>query len=703
MSDDGAAGLVAAIVAAVPAWLELERRHRGHAAVVSRRDAWQALTGATEEGLFARHSLLMRAAGAVVRRICGGDEEVGFAGWPEEVGGAGLVAEVQGAVDGFAWDRVEHDVLREVYMAVLAAEVRKRGGEYYTPDWLAVRMVEQVVTRPLEQVVMDPSCGSGTFLFHAVRRVLAAADAAGMSAAEGVARAEGRVIGMDVHPVAVALARATVAAALGEARVRAARLDASGEAVIGAGEGAGGEATSRVGRVAMDGVRLPRVRCGDAIGWDGVEATSCADVLLGNPPWLAYRFMPAEMQAAFHRLCVMHGLWVGGTVSTHQDLAGLFVVRAVRRYLREGGRFAFVMPGAVLDRGQFAGLRGQRDAGLKIEECWDLRRVRPHPFPVGAAVIFNERSGSGGEAGLRVSEVWSGRPPAGLVRTTVGANDGLVIEEGRSPYHASFRQGATLVPRMLVMVERSNAGRVRSLRSGYEKRPWRGLASLEGEVEAGCLRPVLLGEHVMPYGLLGSALAVLPDAEGERGPGFVRWWGEAESLWLRHRSSEKLSLYGQLNYQQKLAGQSPGAALRVVYTKSGMHLAAAKLTDARAVVDHTLYWAAVGSEAEADFLIAILNAAVVTRMVRPLMAFGKDERHIDKQVWRLPIPRYDPGCALHGRLVAAGRAAAAELVGWRTDGRCVAVRREVRGYLAGSAVGRAIEGLVEAVLAQGSC
>src|SRR5207244_3901449 len=50
----------------------------------------------------------------------------------------------------------------------------------------------------------------------------------------------------------------------------------------------------------------------------------------------------------------------GAKVATHQDLSGLFLVRAVERYLKAGGRFAFVMPNAAVDRGQYSGLRTGR-------------------------------------------------------------------------------------------------------------------------------------------------------------------------------------------------------------------------------------------------------------------------------------------------------------------------------------------------------
>ncbi|HKR52598.1 MAG TPA: N-6 DNA methylase, partial [Pseudonocardiaceae bacterium] len=81
----------------------------------------------------------------------------------------------------FDWTNVEHDVLKVLYESVIGSETRKQLGEYYTPDWLAEQVVSTAVTDPLNQRVLDPACGSGTFLFHAVRRYLNAAAAAGIS------------------------------------------------------------------------------------------------------------------------------------------------------------------------------------------------------------------------------------------------------------------------------------------------------------------------------------------------------------------------------------------------------------------------------------------------------------------------------------------------------------------------------------------
>ena len=120
----------------------------------------------------------------------------------------------------FDFSEPRHDVLKILYESVIDPGTRHDLGEYYTPDWLASQMVESVVDDPLHQTVLDPACGSGTFLFWAIRRVLDAEEAAGSTLQESILSAVNRVFGIDLHPVAVALARVTVLLAIGRNRLR---------------------------------------------------------------------------------------------------------------------------------------------------------------------------------------------------------------------------------------------------------------------------------------------------------------------------------------------------------------------------------------------------------------------------------------------------------------------------------------------------
>ena len=138
-----------------------------------------------------------------------------------------------------------------------------------------------------------------------------------------------------------------------------------------------------------------------------------------------------------------------------------------------------------------------------------------------------------------------------------------------SPYAPRFAQGATVVPRVLFMVESrqatalgTGAGRkaVRSQRSATEKRPWSDLPALDGVVESGFIRPLYLGDNVLPFRLLPPRLAVIPwdgkklldgsDDQLDDYPGLADWWRQAEQIWNAHRSSDRLTLLGQLDYRR---------------------------------------------------------------------------------------------------------------------------------------------------------
>ncbi len=828
--------------------LQLYNRHAEHPAVRMKRLLWaRLLTTALgtqfedRDDLFVEHTYLVNTAEIIAHALVGFDlaaihpmsllsgqkfEESGIAGvveadffdWVAHVpGGDAFVRSLARRVGRFRWDEVGGDVLKILYESVITAPTRKRLGEYYTPDWLAERIVAEAVATPLDSRVLDPSCGSGTFLFHAARRYLAAAEAAGTPLANALAGLTSHVLGMDLHPVAVTLARVTYLLAIGRERLthpdrgpiqvpvylgdavqwrrEAKDLFVKDHLVIETDDRAQLfeselkfpesllEDPARFNQLVENMAKLasnrkpgstPPTLSGlyqrlavppdarptlDATfqtlcdlhddgrdhiwsyyvrnlarPWWLAQPANRVDVLVGNPPWLAYRFMTETMQAAFRDYSDERGLWHGAKVATHQDLSGLFLVRAVERYLKVGGRFAFVMPNAAVDRGQFAGLRDGRyknphakdPVAIAFDPAWDLRRIRPHFFPRGAAVLFGARADEPTPMPTQIV-AWSGRVPeqnAGwdAVKDTLASQPGRAqpsSDEPTSPWAERFRQGATIVPRLLFFVTRQKAGplgmpagkaAVRSLQRNNDKKPWKDLPALEGIVETEFLRPVLLGESVLPFRVAETFEAVLPrDREGlmdgqsdrlDAHEGLAAWWRRAEAVWEANRSSDRLSLMQQLDYHSKFEQQFPIQHERIVYNASGMHLVAARLSDRRAVIEHALYWATAATTAEAHYLCAILNTATFTDLARPFMSYGKDERHFDKHIWQLPVPLYDPANDLHARLAARGAEleAAVAAIPIPPGRHFAAVRRDFRAFLADHEAARDAEALAEELL-----
>jgi hypothetical protein len=231
----------------------LYEAHRNLPTVQLKRALWarllttaQGTSFADTNELFVEHTLLVIVAEIVAHAVVGfGDQvrtlapatllsgalfeqaqiggvvEEDFFDWVTEVpDGETFVRSLARRLAVFSWDAVEHDVMKVLYESVIAAAERHSLGEYYTPDWLAEEIVRASIDEPLDLRALDPACGSGTFLFHAVRHYLVAADAAGLSNAEAIVGVTGHVLGLDVHPVAVTLARVTYLLAIGRERIQ---------------------------------------------------------------------------------------------------------------------------------------------------------------------------------------------------------------------------------------------------------------------------------------------------------------------------------------------------------------------------------------------------------------------------------------------------------------------------------------------------
>ena len=432
-----------------------------HPDVRLKRDLWARLLervyGASvdNDDLFFQHTYLTVVAKTIATHVLGIDlpepgdllagrrfQESGVAGVVESdffdwlltaTGGAELVRRIALQAARFRLRDVESDVLKGLYESLIDPEQRHDLGEYYTPDWLAARMCEHTIEDPLEQRVLDPACGSGTFLFHAVRGLLAAADHAGLDNRAAIERCCGQVLGVDVHPVAVQIARVTFLLALGEERLRdhppiaipvylgdslqwntrgflaerevlievpgddrllefpfaVARDPSLFDSVIArmldlSEQGAEPDALrtwlerehdipqSEVDTLTATYEQLRALKSeGRNHIWGFVarnlvrpvwlsQPEQRADIVIGNPPWLSYRYMSRGIQQRFREECRQRGIWVGGRVANIQDLSAYFFARCAELYLKADGTIAFVMPYAALSRPQFGAFRRRR-------------------------------------------------------------------------------------------------------------------------------------------------------------------------------------------------------------------------------------------------------------------------------------------------------------------------------------------------------
>ncbi len=731
--------------------------------------------------------------------------------------------------------RINEDLLKELYQGLVDPETRHDLGEFYTPDWLAHLTLEQAGYRG-EGSVLDPACGSGTFLFTAIQM----ARAHGKTGKELADYAQANIMGVDVHPLAVTTARVNYALALARDLPRRQRgvvipvymadallreevrktstpikivvsteernvvprggrkpkkepaevAFAIPSAVARAPEAlddilktlcdyaqqpgdiepllAGFRAYLGTHRHGSDPlaaaqwqsnlklmVKLVRARR-DTI-WGFILRNAYRpiylsdrrfDFVVGNPPWLAYRYIQDERyQAQVKDLCFAYRLLEKSQVNlfTVMDTSSLFFEFCYDRYVKPEGMLAFVMPKSVL-RGAKQHAAFQRmgfTCGL------DLEKVKPL-FKVPACVLARrKREGEVRPAGIPMQQVRGELPERNMPWATAGELLALsagsyspLPEAAVSPYWSSLKAGASIFPRCFWFVEPAAAdgvGVVDPAKPYLEtaeatqkdaKAPWKGM-HFGGTVEADFLYATLLGRDLLPFGYLTLELIVLPltvvsdtgmiglltqrDAVSRGYLGLAEWLRGAETAWqAKKKPTSDRTIYQRLDYQRTLSTQTLTGCHKMLYNTSGTHLAACVVDTTSPLTvggldvhgfaaDMVTYYREFQDESEAHYLCAVLNSSTVNLAIKPHQTGGQwGERHVTRLPFEvLPIPVYDPENPAHHELAAISlecHATVAHIAPQMANGAIGRQRQEIRRMLQPGL--QRLDGLVRRLLAE---
>lgn len=106
----------------------------------------------------------------------------------------------------YDFSSVDEDVFRLLYEEIIDADTRHSIGEFYTPRWLAQFITSRVVLTG-EDVVLDPACGSGTFLVESLRHRAEIREKSGKLNRGDLADLVDQTWGFDINPLAVLLSR----------------------------------------------------------------------------------------------------------------------------------------------------------------------------------------------------------------------------------------------------------------------------------------------------------------------------------------------------------------------------------------------------------------------------------------------------------------------------------------------------------------
>ncbi len=257
-------------------------------------------------------------------------------------------------------------LLGRVHEALLQPDERQRAGAHYTPRSLAAGLIgwatQDGATLPGDSIVCDPAVGGGAFL-------LAAADLLAARGHDPVDIVRTALWGIDLDPVAVAVADA----ALSHWAWRRGRRPA----------------------VAGDHLQVGDALADTSFLSGAPDHQSAFDLVVGNPPFqgqLAHATARSSAQAAALRSRI------GQAVLGYTDSAALFLVAGCR-LARPGGRVALLQPMSFFAARDASRARSQILEGARLDGVWtggakqfaaDVRvgaivlHVDPQPDPAGA-------------------------------------------------------------------------------------------------------------------------------------------------------------------------------------------------------------------------------------------------------------------------------------------------------------------------------
>lgn len=594
----------------------------------------------------------------------------------------------------FAQPEICADLLKPLYQQLLPGSMRQALGEFYTPDWLAGLVLDEARFdgRPGCRL-LDPTCGSGTFLALAIARrraLLRGQNASPAVQAAACADTLQSIVGLDVNPLAVLAARAGYIVALGD-WLRS-----------------------------WDG-SPPPVHLSDVILAEPPPEMGVFDVIVGNPPWIAWDQLPDAARQATKPLWERYGLFsLSANAARHggakKDLAMLVVYRAADGYLRDGGRLAMVITQTVFQsHGAGDGFRrfrlGPDGPPLGVQRVNDLVALRPFAAAARAATLLLQkgietrypvpyirwlRSDGGAEVNpADAADEAPAQPPPHRCESLLAApldaaapgSPWLVLAEnfraglgrvlGPSPYQAYLGAnsgGANGVYWLELLGPSSEAGGHVHVRN-IAHRGKRTVAAGQHRLEPGLIYPLLRWGDVARWRAVPSLHLLLaqdpqrrygldPQLMAERFPRTLAYLTGHREMLQRRAAYRRYQGRGPF-WSMYNVGPYTLAPIKVVWRRMDCRIQAAvvephddPLLGRRPVIpQETCAFIAAASADEAHYLAGLLNSTLFDFLVRASSVGGGKGFGSPGLLRFIRLPPFEPGNGRHQALAACSRAA----------------------------------------------
>ena len=690
--------------------------------------------------------------------------------------------------------QINEDLFKEIYQEIVRKEDRHRLGEYYTPEWLAeltlLKAIEKHNTKYSDKIpsILDPACGSGTFLtnaIHILKKKLKKRKARA-HLEKVLTTIRNNVVGVDINPLAVYIARANYIFALGDLLAfkkdiftipvyvadtfQLTNIENLDEVKNGVYEiNADGEKlsipysvlknqkkyehtinqfekivtnyrnkervegkpsvyfrhtlifTQREIEILNDTLKnlLKLIDEGRNSIWIFILSNDLApwifkqrkfDILIGNPPWIAMRFMENEdYQEYLKSKAFQYELIDQSKIQlfSNMEMATVFFNNSVDLYLKKHGTIAFVMPRSIITGAmQHNQFREFRKPTLKLNQILDFEKVKPlFNVPSCTIICTNGRETSYPVPilkfeGIIESKNMSLDKTLKHIVSKEGSYSPPILKGERSPYYDKFKMGSRLAPRPFWFIDfvvhpilriNPKAPNIKTTEKSRKqaKGNWKKV-DLHGIVESEYIYATLLSKDLLPFGYTKIRPVFVPTEPTKNSFNLLsvsdlqhagsmyasKWLNNVESFWKEYGSkkSEKNfpSVLDRVDYQNLLSLQNPSKRFILLYVASGTYIVSSvidrtKISEFKMdhisikptefIVESKTWFLESNNENEVHYLCSILNSKVLSENVNRLQTRGLwGARDIHRRPFLFNIPLFQEDDENHLRLAEISKA-----------------------------------------------
>ncbi|NHI93656.1 MAG: hypothetical protein EAX96_14315 [Candidatus Lokiarchaeota archaeon] len=548
----------------------------------------------------------------------------------------------------------EEDLFQLLYQNIISTNQRYKLGEYYTSTWLSDLLIIESSFQIGEQV-LDPACGSGTFIFGLYKRILNS----NLDDDEKIDALK-KIYGYDINPLAIACTKLNCLIIL---YLKISNFE-------------------KVWLQVFQNFELKN--CLEENNGD----LSC-DLIIGNPPWLTYKELPSDQQENILNLAKKYKINPESKNIANLEISTIFFYRVVNSYLKNSGRILFLTTQALMNgthAAKFRRFEGFSDVILYIIKDRVFSTDTIAWLGVKSKDVYfnkNERIKTKIIEGQKVKEELNLYPlykKGEKVGKFVLKKHKLELGEIKgSAYEDMCYRGFSAFPRIFFFISKKNDKngyifKVDDEILGRSKGFWRNEAKdiskklnefykLNTKNLEKYIFSILMSRNFDKFNIINFKTIILPITQDISSQNYqfinlntadkeiTQFYELINSFWQNSRSSNNVrldSIFKRLNYQNDLLKEEMFSPIKVVYNEAGSNLKSVVLTESsKILIDITLYYIATQNLNEAHYLCSIFNSDSFNDKLKIL----KSDRHFHKRpVTELYIPKFDQSNQIHLKL-----------------------------------------------------